>query len=153
MHSLLLVLFLLTVYSFSVFSCKEYNQSDFWLYTLTIWWCSCVESSLVLLEEGVCYNQCVLLAKLCSPLPCFISYSKAKLGSLHKYPQSKVFIELLECWMWGDTGRVEHPKETWKFQSPSHIPCSSLPSRCSPVSSTIVFHFYYYDISFRCTSF
>ena len=30
---------------------------------LTIWWCPCVESSLVLLEEGVCYDQCVLLAK------------------------------------------------------------------------------------------
>ena len=26
---------------------------------------SCVESSLVLSEEGVCYDQCVLLAKLC----------------------------------------------------------------------------------------
>ena len=31
---------------------------------LTIWWCPCVESSLVLLEEHVCYKQCVLLAKL-----------------------------------------------------------------------------------------
>ena len=30
---------------------------------LTIWWYSCVESSLVLLDEGVCYNQCVFLAK------------------------------------------------------------------------------------------
>ena len=30
----------------------------------TIWWCPCVESSLVLLEEGVCYDQCILLAKL-----------------------------------------------------------------------------------------
>ena len=28
-HSQLLVLFLLTVYSFSIFGCKEYNQSDF----------------------------------------------------------------------------------------------------------------------------
>ena len=45
---------------------------------LTIWWCPCVESSLVLLEEGVCYDQCVLLAKLYEPLPCFILYSKAK---------------------------------------------------------------------------
>ena len=45
---------------------------------LTTWWCPCVESSLVLLEEGVCYEQCVLLAKLCYPLPCFILYSKAK---------------------------------------------------------------------------
>ena len=32
---------------------------------LTIWWCPCVQSSLVLLEEGVCYDQCILLAKLC----------------------------------------------------------------------------------------
>ena len=31
---------------------------------LTIWWCPCVESSLVLLEEGVCYDQCIFLAKL-----------------------------------------------------------------------------------------
>ena len=26
---------------------------------LTMWWCPCVESSPVLLEEGVCYDQCV----------------------------------------------------------------------------------------------
>ena len=32
---------------------------------LAMWWCPCVESSLVLLEEGVCYDQCILLAKLC----------------------------------------------------------------------------------------
>ena len=31
---------------------------------VTIWWCPCVESSLVLLEESICYDQCVLLAKL-----------------------------------------------------------------------------------------
>ena len=31
---------------------------------LTIWWCPCVQSSLVLLEEGVYYDQCILLAKL-----------------------------------------------------------------------------------------
>ena len=29
---------------------------------LTIWWCPCVESSLVVLEEGVCYDLCILLA-------------------------------------------------------------------------------------------
>ena len=45
---------------------------------LIIWWCPCVESSLVLFEEGVCNDQCVLLAKLYYPLPCFILYSKAK---------------------------------------------------------------------------
>ena len=44
---------------------------------LTIWWFSCVESSLVLLEEGVCYDQRVLLqnsislcpASFCTPRP------------------------------------------------------------------------------------
>ena len=45
-------------------------------------WFPCVESSLVLLEEAVCYDQCILLAKLCYPLPCFILYSKAKLACL-----------------------------------------------------------------------
>ena len=44
---------------------------------LTIWWCPCVESSLVLLEEGVCHDQCV---QFCQPLSCFILYSKAKLA-------------------------------------------------------------------------
>ena len=32
---------------------------------LTILWCPQVESSLILLEEGVCSDQCDLLAKLC----------------------------------------------------------------------------------------
>ena len=35
----------------------------------TIWWRPCVESSLMLLEEGVCYDRCILLAKLCQPYP------------------------------------------------------------------------------------
>ena len=39
-------------------------------------WCPCVESSLALLEEGISYDQCVLLAKLYYPLSCFILYSK-----------------------------------------------------------------------------
>jgi len=30
---------------------------------LAIWWCSYVESSFVLLKKGVCYDQCILLAK------------------------------------------------------------------------------------------
>ena len=44
---------------------------------LTVWWCSRVESSFVLLEEGVCYDQRVLLvnsvslcpASFCTPKP------------------------------------------------------------------------------------
>ena len=35
---------------------------QFWV--LTLWLCSCVELSLVLLEKDVCYDQSVLLAKL-----------------------------------------------------------------------------------------
>ena len=52
---------------------------------LTIWWCSCVESSLVLLQEGVCYNQCILLENLYQPLPCFILYSKDKFAYYSRY--------------------------------------------------------------------
>ena len=48
------------------------------LISLLTWWCPCVESSLVVLEEGVCYDQCILLAKLYVPLPCFVLYSKVK---------------------------------------------------------------------------
>ena len=44
---------------------------------LTGWWYPCIESSLVLLEKGVCYDQCVLLqnsislspASFCTPRP------------------------------------------------------------------------------------
>ena len=35
--------FFLTVYSFSIFGCKEYNLIS----VLTIWWCPCVESCVV----------------------------------------------------------------------------------------------------------
>ena len=52
---------------------------------LTIWWCPGVELSLVLLEEGICYDQCVLLAKLYLPLPCFILSSKTKLPCYTRY--------------------------------------------------------------------
>ena len=45
---------------------------------LTIWWCPCVEASLVLLKEGICFDQCVLLTEVGQPLTCYILYSKAK---------------------------------------------------------------------------
>ena len=47
--------------SFSILSCKEYNQSDFSIDHLVM---SIVELSLVLLEEGACYEEYILLAKL-----------------------------------------------------------------------------------------
>ena len=39
------------------------------IWVLIIWCFPCVESSLVLLEKGVCYDQCVLLAKMNSLCP------------------------------------------------------------------------------------
>ena len=38
---------------------------------LTIWWCPCVEPSPVFLEEGVCYDPCILSASFCTPRPIF----------------------------------------------------------------------------------
>ena len=58
---------------------------------LTIWWCPCIESSLVLLEEGVCYDQCIFLAKLYQSLPCFIPYSKAKFACYSRYLLTSYF--------------------------------------------------------------
>ena len=46
---------------FSIFGCKEYNQPDFGIDPLVI---SMYRVFLESLEEGVCYDQRVLLAKL-----------------------------------------------------------------------------------------
>ena len=50
---------------------------------LTIWWCPCVESSLVFLEECVCYEPCILLAKL---LACALLHSVFQ-GQISFYPR------------------------------------------------------------------
>ena len=94
---------------------------------LTIWWCPCVESSLVLLEEGVSYDQYFLLAEclcpasFCTPrpnlrvtpgvswLPTFASQSlimKSKsfgvliLKGLIDFPRT-VQLQLLQRYWWG----------------------------------------------------
>ena len=48
-HSQLLVLLLLTISSFSIFGYKYIISL---ILVLIIWWCPCVKSSLILLEEG-----------------------------------------------------------------------------------------------------
>ena len=58
---------------------------------LIIWLCLYVELSLVLLEKGICYDQCVLLAKLCQPLSCFILYPKAKLSCYFRHLLTSYF--------------------------------------------------------------
>ena len=45
----------------------------------------------VLLEEGVCYDQCIFLAKLYQSLPCFIPYSKAKFACYSRYLLTSYF--------------------------------------------------------------
>ena len=74
--SQLQVLFLQIVYSFSIFGCKEYNQSNFCIDYLMISMCrviSCVVGSSWLLWPVHSLGK-ILLA-----LPCFILYAKAKL--------------------------------------------------------------------------
>ena len=44
----------------------------------------------MLLEEGVCYDQCILLAELC-PCPCFILYSKAEFACYSRYLLTSYF--------------------------------------------------------------
>ena len=63
----------------------------------TICWCPCVESSFVLLQEGVCYDQCVLSAKLYEPSPCFILYSKAKFAYYSRCFLTSYFCILVAC--------------------------------------------------------
>ena len=74
---------------------------------LTFWWCPCVESSFVSLKEDVCYDQCVLFAKLYYSLCCFILYSKAKFACYPRwfltsyfcipvpYNEKDIFFEVL----------------------------------------------------------
>ena len=45
----------------------------------------------MLLEDGVCCDQCVLLAKLCWPLPSFVLYSKAKFACYSRYLLTSYF--------------------------------------------------------------
>ena len=57
----------------NIFEKIKYNLIS----VLIIWWCPCVESSLVLLKESVCYGQYILLqnsvslspASFCTPRP------------------------------------------------------------------------------------
>ena len=74
---------------------------------LTIWWCTCVESSLVLLEEGVCYDQCILLEELYYPLPCFIQRRQWQPTPVLLPGKSCGWMSLVGCSPW-DMGRVRH---------------------------------------------
>ena len=56
---------------------------------LTIWWCPCIESSLVLLEEGVCYDQCISWQNSISLCPASFCIPRPNL------PVIQVFLDFL----------------------------------------------------------
>ena len=51
----------------------------------------------MLLEEGACYDQCVLWAKLYYPLSCFIPYSKAKFACYSRCFLTSYFCIPVPC--------------------------------------------------------
>ena len=51
-----------------------------------------IQNTLFLLEEGVCYHQYIVLAKLCQLLPCFILYSRTKLACYSRYLLTSYFF-------------------------------------------------------------
>ena len=63
---------------------------------LAIWLCPCVESPLALLEEGVCYDQWIRLAK-------FLAFAL-----LHSYSKSQFACYSRRCWL-----------PTFLFQAPT----------------------------------
>ena len=86
-------------------SCWLYIASPFWtmkhltnlMLILTIWWCPCVESSPMLLEESVRNDQCVLLAKLLLTFALLHLYSKAKLTCYSRYLLTSYFCIPVLC--------------------------------------------------------
>ena len=51
----------------------------------------------MLLEEGVCYGLCILLAKLCVAFILFILYSKVKLACYSMYLLISYFCVPIPC--------------------------------------------------------
>ena len=98
---------------------------------LTIPWCPCVESSLVLLEKGVCYDQCIFLAKLYQSLPCFIPYSKAKFACYSRCFLTSYFcipgISNIDSGKWIFSIWV-HFQKTWQSVTLLFSPISLCPS-------------------------
>ena len=77
----------------------------------------------MLLEEGVCYDQCIFLAKLYWSLPCFIPYSA---GSWKKQESSRKNIHFCFIDYAKDFDCVDHNK-LWKILKkmgiPDHLTC------------------------------
>jgi len=70
---------------FAIFGCREYNQSDFSIDHPGMSMCRVIPC----IGRGVCYGQCVLLAKFI--LYCFSLYSKVKLACYSRYLLTSYF--------------------------------------------------------------
>ena len=81
-HSQFSVLFLLTVSSFSIFGCKEYNQSDFSIDHLAMSMCRIICCAV---GRGCFSTTSAFSWQNCQPLPCFLLYSKAKFACYSRY--------------------------------------------------------------------
>ena len=109
--------------SFSIFGSKEYNQSDIGVGHLVM---SCIEFSLVLLEDHVCYDQCFPFAELYYPLPCFILYSKVTFA----YSSAASYLGLGCLFMAAATdlriGVSPHGRRCWPWMCGVSFGCSPL---------------------------
>ena len=79
----------------------------------------------MLLEEDICYDQCILLAELYQPLPCFILYSKAKFACYSRCFSSLV-VQRVNC--------LPTVQETWVRSLGQEDP---LEKEMAPHSSTL----------------
>ena len=82
---------------------------------LTIWWCPCVESSLVLLEECVCYDQCVLSTVLSKVLQVLHSQQAV----IHSHSQSGQCPGRLEARSVACSALSLNPKQGCLFNFPN----------------------------------
>ena len=80
---------------------------------LTIWWCPCVEFSLVLLEEGVCYDQCDPLTNSISLCPASFCTQRPNLPvtpGISWHPtfafQSPMLFFLLLSYQWAESDQL-----------------------------------------------
>ena len=87
---------------------------------LIIWWCPRVQSSLVLLQEGVYCDHCILLEELC-----FILYSKATFACFSRYLLTSYFrIPVAyneEDIIWGVNSRTSYRSSQNRSTSASSV--------------------------------
>ena len=88
-----------------------------------------IYAGVIKLEEGVCCEQCVLLAKPCQPFPWFILYSKTKFACYSRY--------LLTAYFWITVPYDE--KDIFFGGVSSKSSCRSSQNHSTSASSALLF--------------